>query len=167
MKINKKILTGILLTGAAALTATTATLSLSSCSTQTEAPTPTPAPKKGYIKFQSDLHVTTKTLIISQPGAYTFKNLLIEKDDTYKTAVNKSVIKKLITLSDDWDLYFRHTEYIDTDKYGGTTMISIHGWMPFAKWHNDVWKVLESSKQEYPINSKVSQIDNDNPEIES
>lgn len=165
MKINKKILTGILLTGAAALTATTAALPLTSCSTQPE--TPTPAPKKGYIEFQSDLHVTTKTLIISKPGAYTFKNLLIEKDETYKTAVNKSVIEKLTTLSDDWDLYFKHTAYVDTDKYGGTTMISIHGWMSFAKWHNDVWKVLESSNQEYPINSKTTQIDNDNPEIES
>ena len=164
-KIKKTLLATLALTAVSIPAVVGSSIALTSCSTQPE--TPAPKPKKGYIKFQSDLHVTTKTLIIKSPKAYTFKNLLIEKDDTYKTTVNKSVIEKLTTLSDDWDLYFNHTAYIDTDKYGGTTTISIHGWMPFAKWHNDVWKVLESSNQEYPINNKVTQKDNDNPEIES
>ena len=162
-KIKKTLLTTLALTAISIPAVIGSSIALTSCSTQPE--TPAPSPKKGYIKFQSELIVTTKTLLISQPEAYTFNNLLIEKNVTYKRGVDETVIEKLTSLSNDWDLYFNHIATIENGRFNRPT-VSIYGWLPFAKWHNDVWKVLESSKQEFPINSKVTQKDNDNPEFE-
>ena len=138
MKINKKLLTGILLTATTVATMTGVGVALASCTQQQTGP----QQKKGYITFWSTskwISRATKSYVITltKKSIYDINGFIQSYDPDTIYTLDDKFINGLMNVKDEWNIYFYHSDY---GPYGSWK------WYTFVEYYNVVYKKVPQPK---------------------
>lgn len=109
MKINKKLLTGILLTTTIVATMTGVGVALTSCAQ-------TAPQQKGYVTFESTsiwnpgALVPWKT-ILTKTKTYDMNGFILSYDQDATYTLDDKFMAELMKVKDEWNIYFYHSDY--------------------------------------------------------